>query len=416
MPGYMFVHMETHAMARAGKSAANAAKRTAAGKQTKAGPRPVPEILAELLREAGAHPHVPEAAPPVHIDGLTAAQLRERLVVDLDTARVANGGTAIRKDRRILLSLVTSHPYSMEECRADPAKWEAVREWSGDAIAFLRSWAADQGGELVTVYAHLDETYPHMHAYVLADPRMGCRADDLHPGRRAKRDAEKQARDHGAAPKEAVKIGNDAYKAAMRGFQDAYYQAVAIPHGLTRIGPARRRLTRAERNAELAAATATATAVQAAKDAELVTARADAIIADARRRADAMMEKAREQLRQADTVRKAMEEERAGLAALTGKMARWLHRLERLLPNYMATVDRLFREAGRLLGTSMQESLRWVGEQIGTAAEEGRDLVAAATAALARVDAVRLHHTRLTAETRTDEDHPTGPEPPGFGR
>ncbi len=58
----------------------------------------------------------------------------------------------------------------------------------------------------------------------------------------------------GPAPAEDSKTlnrrGDAAYRKAMRDWQNSYFEAVAVKCGLTRVGPARRRLTRAEWQAE----------------------------------------------------------------------------------------------------------------------------------------------------------------------
>jgi hypothetical protein len=50
----------------------------------------------------------------------------------------------------------------------------------------------------------------------------------------------------------------------MRACQHAFHQAVGIPAGLSRLGPGRRRLTRAQWHAEKSAASAAAQAIEAA--------------------------------------------------------------------------------------------------------------------------------------------------------
>ncbi len=64
-----------------------------------------------------------------------------------------------------------------------------------------------------------------------------------------------------AVSKELNRLGDRAYRDAMRSWQDSYHRAVGVPTGLTRLGPARRRLSREAWHAEQVAA-------QAAKEAE----------------------------------------------------------------------------------------------------------------------------------------------------
>lgn len=148
---------------------------------------------------------------------------------------------AIRQDRHTMASMVMSYPVpcsaiTTEEARQKLASWEARN------IAYLR---AKYGDQLKVVFAHEDEEHPHLHAWLLPDD-PGADAKTLHPGKLAKEKVEAEEKKKGTPPHEAVKRGNRAYKAAMVAWQDEYYQAVAAPEGLTRIGPKRQRLSRAQ--------------------------------------------------------------------------------------------------------------------------------------------------------------------------
>lgn len=98
---------------------------------------------------------------------------------------------------------------------------------------------------------HTDESHVHLHAYAL---HPSGHADRLHPGKLAKKDSIAAALDAGHDKKSANAFGDKAYVTAMRSWQDSYSQEVGLPHGLTRLGPARRRLSRGEWKAEQAAA------------------------------------------------------------------------------------------------------------------------------------------------------------------
>lgn len=64
-----------------------------------------------------------------------------------------------------------------------------------------------------------------------------CMARRLNPAWKAKEEAERLAKTGGQAAKEAVNLGNRAYKAKARELQDDYYEKVGLPAGLTRAGP-----------------------------------------------------------------------------------------------------------------------------------------------------------------------------------
>ncbi|MGD7428426.1 hypothetical protein ACQCQM_25460, partial [Ralstonia pseudosolanacearum] len=119
----------------------------------------------------------------------------------------------------------------------------------------------------------------------LADD-LGADATTLHPGKVAKRRAEAEAKAEGVPPREAVKIGNRALRAAMTDWQNAYYESVGAPEGLTRTGPKRRRLTRQQWRAEKETARANAAALGRADEAD---ARAAELIDQAQAEADQIL-------------------------------------------------------------------------------------------------------------------------------
>ncbi len=99
------------------------------------------------------------------------------------------------------------------------------------------------------------------------------RARRLHPEVAAKETAKAAALAEGADGKAASAAGDKAYRGAMRAMQDGFWRSVGIPCALARIGPARRRLTRAEWHAEKAGVAAAAVALQVA---DVARAEADA--------------------------------------------------------------------------------------------------------------------------------------------
>src|SRR5690606_7279932 len=128
----------------------------------------------------------------------------------------------------------------------------------------LRRDLEGRGGSLETVVMHVDESHVHLHAYGL---HPSGHADRLHPGKLAKRDAMAAAVDAGHDKKTANSIGDKGYVEAMRMWQDCYSQDVGLPHGMTRLGPARRRLSRAEWKSAQAAAKSVSEARTLAKGA-----------------------------------------------------------------------------------------------------------------------------------------------------
>lgn len=234
---YQFIHVETYS-----RSGGRNERYT------------VRDIMAEARRSPEASLHVAAPLPPVLVAGCALEELEQKHDSVITAARetLANGKErAVRKDTCSLYTAVLSHPATPEECRADSATMAAVKAWARDSAAWLQRDVEARGGTLETVIMHVDESHIHLHAYGLHPSGY---ADRLHPGKVAKRDAVAAAIDRGHEKKTANAFGDKAYVEALRNWQDSYSREVGLPHGLTRLGPARRRLTRAEWKAEQAAA------------------------------------------------------------------------------------------------------------------------------------------------------------------
>lgn len=216
MPGYQFAHIEMYARS---PSRLQGARRAMAGqtRQRGTGGWSARQVLAEALREPGTCPHVEQPQPPEILIG-DLAGLADRIdALERDPPR------GQRRDTPILMAGVMSAPWKPGE--------PASVEWRMNALNYLQQqW----GDALQAVVAHNDEGYDHLHWYVTA-PGMAS-VKSLHPGAVARA---KAAAIPGATPRDQVA----AYSAAMRAYQDQYHQ-VACVHGMARLGPARRRLSR----------------------------------------------------------------------------------------------------------------------------------------------------------------------------
>lgn len=206
-------------------------------------------VLGEARRDPAASIHVKDPRPPVVVFGIGLDEL-ERLHDDraAQAKTTPRGGKerAVRKDQHTLCTVVVSHPFTPEEVRADPAKLKAVNEWERRNV----SWLKGQFGDCLTaVVRHEDESRWHLHAYALPDSR-DMKASTFHPGQRAKAEIMAAGPRPGEDDKALNRRGDASYKAAMSQWQDGYFQAVAAPCGLTRLGPGRRRLRRDEWQAE----------------------------------------------------------------------------------------------------------------------------------------------------------------------
>ncbi|MDR6820238.1 hypothetical protein J2X76_005435 [Neorhizobium sp. 2083] len=244
--GYQFVHLESYSR-----------KADANGRSTDF-------IFSEASRKPEASVHVSTPLPPVVVYGVSVEAMQEMHDAAAAAATIAVKGGHVRKvakDKKTLHTVVASYPATMDEIRADPAKRAEAEEWEKRTIAWLQT---QYGQDLKSVIRHEDEEFFHIHAYVVLLNEPGMSALKYHPGTMAKRavmDSGKEGEDKKALSKKA----DAAYKQAMREWQDNYHEAVAIPSGLTRLGPQRRRLTRAEWQREQVQAQALQTTLERAR-------------------------------------------------------------------------------------------------------------------------------------------------------
>lgn len=226
-------------------------------KPNKAGQN-VEQVLAEAARIPEFSGHVENPKPPNIIFGMPPAEVERRHEEMVAQGHVdvtlADGSTArrgIRKDRHTLMTAVASYPLLSEQVAEGSESHEAYQEWVALNVRLLQAMFGDR---LVSVIEHVDEEHPHIHAFILPLGDQSCSARHLNPAWQAKEESEALAKDSGHSPKAAVKLGNAAYKAKAREIQDEYYQHVGLPAGLTRTGPKRERLSRAQWKARKAAA------------------------------------------------------------------------------------------------------------------------------------------------------------------
>lgn len=227
---YQFVHMEVYS--RKGRNGRN-----------------VDFILAEAERRPDACLHVTEPVRPELIFGVEVAEVRRLHNERAETATVTTRtgkSRRIRTDQNTLVAIVASHPATTEAVSSTPAIAHAVANWEALTVEWLRTLYGDQ---LVSVIRHVDETHPHLHAFVLPDD-IEMRARRLHPGQEAKATIMTAALVEAEDRKTLNRRADAAYRASMRAWQDSYWQTVGLPCGLARLGPGRRRLSRLEWQAE----------------------------------------------------------------------------------------------------------------------------------------------------------------------
>jgi hypothetical protein len=191
-------------------------------KKAKEGGHSVKSIVGEANRVPGNHPHVKEPLPPVLLHGKPLDDL-EQTCESWAASMTDAKGRKLRKDALCLVAGVVSAPAEIGD------GWAAFRD---ESVAYLKRKYGDQ---LQTVVEHTDEDQPHIHFYVV--PKPGARFETIHEGRAAS----------DAIPAKGTKASREiAYNAAMTRFQDDFSEAVALRHGMDRLGPGAPRVTRAE--------------------------------------------------------------------------------------------------------------------------------------------------------------------------
>lgn len=202
---YQFLHIEAYAR-EAGKG--------------KAGGNSIHKIAAEADRLEGNCPHVATPQKPIIRYGVSAKKAAELSQKWADEAK-DKSNRSLRKDGLCLVAGVISYP-------AEGENWENFRDAS-------EKWLKKKYGDrLKSIIEHTDEAHPHIHFYVV--PRAGERLESIHEGKAAAQEKSEQKLKKGAQ--------NAAYIEAMRALQDTFSREVGVFHGMLRIGPKKRRLSR----------------------------------------------------------------------------------------------------------------------------------------------------------------------------
>ena len=248
---YQFIHVETYAreLKKEPKVKEEVKEEKKDGSKKKK-QRTMREIIAEADREPGNCPHIEfekladPALAPEHLFGYTLDRVEQEATRWAEQSK-DGGGQALRKNGVCLLAGVVSLP--------DDTPQEDWDKFKLDAIRWLKK---EYGSTLRSVIEHKDEAHKHFHFYCIPD--AGQQFSSIHKGIEARTKARQQ--------KLSGKEQNLAYCEAMREWQDKFSRDVGQPHGLTRIGPGRRRLTRAQWQQEQQQAKALQQALKRAKN------------------------------------------------------------------------------------------------------------------------------------------------------
>lgn len=255
MPGPQFLHFQTFSQ--------------------KSGPagNSVDQVIDEANREPEFSLHVEAPQPPRPIFGDSGTFKADH------AAHVAARGTkvmvkgvekvrAIRKDRHTLCTVIASYPLTHNQIVEGGYAAKAHHaDWEKRTFAFVQD---RYGTQLRAAFAHEDEDHPHLHFWILPD-NPDADAKLLHPGKAAKVVVEANAKAEGVKDREAVKLGNEALKDAMRALLDEYFVDVSEPLGMLRDGPKRRRDSREQYKSRLAEAGRNATSIRRVAEAVAMT-------------------------------------------------------------------------------------------------------------------------------------------------
>ena len=239
--------------------------------------RGAPETLKEADRAMGSAPHVAKPLKPILVSGVRPLELLTWLKQMVSKARDKRG-RALHPDTNIMISGLISYPVSSAEIQQNADQRETHARWEEYALRFLRKW---WGARLACVVRHIDETYFHLHFFIVPDFANGeSNLLSIDPSTAAAARAAPTDAPSGLA----FKMRKSAMATAMRQLQDDFYREVSVFFGHERIGPARRRQSPKEKQEER----------QRMQAAALADTEAKKIRAAARADADRIRAKARE--------------------------------------------------------------------------------------------------------------------------
>ena len=193
-------------------------------------------IAYEAERRPNHCKHVGKPRPPKILYGCKPSEA-VRIAAERAKQAVDAKGKSLKIDGLVFLGGVASYPVKWTKIRADKAEAERLRKW----LRYLIEHLKEQYGVLLHyVLLHEDEPYPHVHwgCVPALEPDRRMRISTVHPGR--------AAYDRAYAASRSNLAGRQAYKLAMKQWQDAFHIAVYAKVGIARVGPRRQRLTRSE--------------------------------------------------------------------------------------------------------------------------------------------------------------------------
>lgn len=192
-------------------------------------------IIGEAIRASGFAPHIAEPRSPVIIYGVEPSTI-PAILADRTVGAVGVVGAPITVRTLTLLTIVVSFPEKWATVISNTEKSLIYKKWRKCNVNYFRNKFGDS---LTSIIEHQDETYPHLHVYIIPLKQHGVFAIETVSKPHA---AQIQAQRTGETRREQ----RAAFKTAAKEFQDEYFLAVSSLFDLDRFGPRRRRLTREE--------------------------------------------------------------------------------------------------------------------------------------------------------------------------
>ncbi|WP_417798951.1 plasmid recombination protein [Terasakiella pusilla] len=175
------------------------------------------DILKEAARDAEHSKHVKNAQRPEILFGESPEKIIA-MIENIDNLRTGKS-RKYRKDLKVLMSGVASFPTPMDKLKSDDKRMLASFETATRNFLYKQF-----GSALVSVVAHYDESFPHIHFYVLPDLANGQKMADLHPGMKARAEC------GGGKNAKAAAVAR-----GLANFQDEYFREVSCFFGHERV-------------------------------------------------------------------------------------------------------------------------------------------------------------------------------------
>lgn len=339
--GYQFLHVNVYSR-RAGKG--------------KAGGQDVRGIIDEVTRAPEASAHVPDPQPhelvfgcspldiPLMCDEYAATMTSTHERKNRKTGKPEQVTRKMREDGLVLMAGVFSCPSEMPI-----GTWEEYRD------RMVEKLKDEFGDRLKSVVQHNDEKHPHCHFYII--PRPGESLDKIHVGRQALKNGHEQGLSKSKRDLE--------YMAAMRQWQDSYWNDVSKEFGLARLGPRRQRLNRDEYNAQQHANKQMALAMREAKEQQEQATKQLAQAAQDLAKAEKVLAQARAARKEADQVIERVSTWGGRIGTFVGAAVSSLTTASAVFVDYL-------RERGLWPGMGKVQELQQQAQQDAKAAQEKR--------------------------------------------